>query len=460
MVKLRTFFAVFIAALLMSSCSKDYRVCIPSGCQALMAVDLAAIGKDAGIDAPDKQEALKKLLMTDDVSSCGIDVTEKLYGFETADGDFGFVAKVGSKSDLGSWLDGLAAKGVCKNIGEKKGYDFYLLKESFLVTYSSDALIVVGPVVGMEQSRKQIQMARYLDAGDDDGAMQSKMFERLEQMNGPVAFVARSSALPEKLTSPIILGAPKGTDASEVLISADMAVKNGVLCVSGDVFSFNQSVDDALKKAAESYRAISGTFIDRIPETAQIVLATNIIGSDYLRLLRTNEALRTMLMGINTAIDIDKMIASVDGDMLIVASGLQSGRMDVSMTASVSGSDWVGDVAYWKKSCPAGTVITDCGTGNLPQYSMSGASMNAYFGMADPKTMYISTGAGVKSAADAMAVPMKGLGASVASEVKGKRFCVIVNLDALSQYKSEMAAVTGVLRPLLGDVHTLVYAVK
>jgi len=427
-----------------------------------MSVDLVSVNNEAGADgAADRQAALKALLMIDDVADCGIDVAEKLYGFETADGEFGLVAKVNSKPGLEDWLGTLVEKGVCKRIGEKRGYDFFTFKESFLISYSGDALIVMGPVVGGDLSRKQIQMAKYLDADDGEGVMQSKMFERLEQMGGPVALVARSSALPEKFTAPVALGAPKGTDAAEVLISADMSAGGGVLNVAGEVFSFNASVDEALKKASGSYRPINGTFLNRIPAAASFALMANVRGADYLRLLRSNEALRAMLMGINTAIDIDKMITSVDGDMLITASAGKTDRMAVRMMATVGDSGWTSDVDYWKKSCPPGTVITESGAGgNLPQYYMSGSSADVWFGMADAKTMYISTDAAVKSAADAVAVPKDGLAPAVIDRIKAGSLCIIVNLDGLSHYKQEMSVATSILRPLFGDVHTLVYTLR
>lgn len=457
-------FLFFVFSLLLVSCSKDYRSCIPAGCQALMAVDVLAIGRESGLDKSDeKQDALKTLLMTDDIADCGIDVTERLYCFETADGEFGIVAKVGSKSKVGGWIENLSTKGVCKKVGEKKGYDFYTLKESFLVTYSGNALMIMGPFVADDMSRKQVQMAKWLDASDGEGMMQSKIFERLEQMNGSVSLVARSSALPEKFVTPVILGAPKGTDASEVLVSADMNVSRGILNVAGDVFSFNVSVDETLKKSAECYRPITGTYLDRISVDNSAVLITNVDGAGYLKLLRTNDALRTMLLGINTAIDMDKMLTTIDGDMMVCVPNLLADRISLNLIARVKNTNWVGDVDYWKKSCPAGTAITNVpDASGFPQFRLSGSSTNAVFGMADANTLFVSTAAAEAKdgITTTVAMPAKKLPSDIQAMAKGKRMCIIVNLAEIVKNKKEASLITDMLSSVFGDVSTLVYTVE
>ena len=460
MARLKILFLTLATALLSVSCSKDYRSSIPAGCQALMTIDLISLGKDMNIADESRQSALKDLLMIDDISTCGIDVTEKLYGFETADGEFGVVAKVGSKSNLKDWFSGLTDKKVCKSLGEKRGYDFYLIKDAFLASYNGSTLMIMGPVVGGETSRKQVQMAKYLDAEDGEGIMQSKIFERINQLEGSVTLVARSSALPDKFVAPFTLGAPKGTDASEVLISAEMNINNGMLQVVGDVFSFNSSVDEALRQASASYRPIKGTHLDKIPATAQFAMAANVVGADYLKLLRTNEALRTMLLGINTAIDIDKMIASVDGDIIVAASEAQAERTAITLVATTTKNDWLDDVAYWKKSCPAGTTINNVGAADSHQFTMSGSSVNAAFGMSDTNTMYISSNPDIKSAADIAELQKQGMAADITSAMKGKRMCAVINLDGVTRQKQELSVVTNMLKPLFGDVHTLIYTLK
>lgn len=448
----------FCAALFLVSCSKDYRSSIPASCQALLAVDVVETGRQTGLDEKGGQAALQSVFMVDDIQNVGVDFTSSVYLFETSGGDFGLVAKVDSKSDVAEWFSTLEKKGVCKGIGEKKGYPFYVLKESFVASFSGNALMIMGPAIGSEWPRKQQQMVKYLDAEDGDGIMQSKMFERIETMTGAANLVARASALPQKFAAPITLGAPKGTDASEVMIAAEMNVSKGLLNISGDVFSFNSAVDEALKKANAGYRKINGRFLKNIPSDAPFFMLANVNGAEFLKQIRTNEALRTMLLGINTVIDIDKMISSVDGDMAIVINKWQDEKIPVSIIAEAN-SSWTRDVEYWEKSNPAGT-ITHVG-GSFPQYTVTGESLAACFGMADNKTMYISTVDGMRQAADVLAeTGNKALAKEVTDAVSDKRMCLVVSLDAIIGQKQGLEVVTNLLKPLFGNVHTLVYSIE
>lgn len=442
--------------MLATSCSKDYRSSIPVGCQALVAVNLMETGKQIGIaDDKGKQSALQAIFMIGDIQNTGIDLTSPVYIFETVGGDFGLVAAVGSRSAVEDWFSILKDKGICKELGEKKGYPFFLLKESFVAALSGDALLIMGPVVATEQPRKQLQMAKYLDAKDGEGIMQSKLFERLETLSGTVTMVARASALPEKVVAPITLGAPKGTAPSEIIVTAEMNVSNALLHVNGSVFSFNAAVNDALQKAANCYRPFRGRYLDKIPASAPFALIANVAGADYLKLMRTNEALRTMMLGINTAIDFDKMISSVDGDMMVTIPQLTNDKkLSVNFIAEAKNSDWTADVDYWKKSAPAGTVITSVGKGALPQYTMTSSSVNASFGMSDSNTLYINVDNGIKSDVSKVISP------DVAAMIKGKRMCVIAGLDELMRQKKELSVAMEMLRPLFGNFNTLVYTLE
>ena len=111
-------------------------------------------------------------------------------------------------------------------------------------------------------------MVKYLKADEDEGITASPMFERLENITSPMAMVAQAQALPEKFVAPFTLGTPKDTDPSQVVIAAEMDVKDGILQVKGETFSFNKEIDEALKKAAQTYRPIKGSYVKSMPADA------------------------------------------------------------------------------------------------------------------------------------------------------------------------------------------------
>ena len=206
---------------LMAACSdNDYLNAIPSKSTALISVDMQTTDGDG--KRVDKENILKSMLHVENVSDCGIDVAEKLYLFETVDGNLGLCAKVADEDNIINWLNQLSQKHICTELTERKGFHFAVLKDSWLVGFSSKALLVMGPVVADARADLQRQMVRFLNADEDAGVKSSRLFAQLDSIDSPIAMVAQVQALPEKFVAPFTLGAPKDADASQIVIAAGM----------------------------------------------------------------------------------------------------------------------------------------------------------------------------------------------------------------------------------------------
>ena len=178
---------------MLASCSgSDYLNAIPKKSTALISVDMQQMASD--IHAEDKAGMLKSLLHVEDVDKCGIDITEIMYLFESADGNLGLCAKVSSESDVEDWLASLAKQHIASEVKERKGFHFAVLKDSWLVGFSDQALIVMGTVVADAQAQLQQQMVRYLKAEEEEGITVSPLFERLQTITSPMAMVAPAHA--------------------------------------------------------------------------------------------------------------------------------------------------------------------------------------------------------------------------------------------------------------------------
>ena len=104
-------------------------------------------------------------------------------------------------------------------------------------------------------------MVKYLKADEEQGIQSSRLYESLDSICSPMAMVAQAQALPEKFIAPFTLGAPKGTDASQIVIAAEMNINNGLLRIKGKTFSFNSEVNASLEKANQNYRPIKGKYV-------------------------------------------------------------------------------------------------------------------------------------------------------------------------------------------------------
>lgn len=454
MKKTRFFIIASLMIVLMSACSdNDYLNAIPSKSTAVISIDMSRLN---GQEQEQNQEhILKTMLHVDDVSKCGLDVKEKVYLFETIDGNLGLCAKVADEGDVSNWLSELSQQRICSTVTERKGFHFAVLKDSWLVGFSSKALLVMGPVVAEAQAEMQRQMVRYLNADEDAGIKSSKLFAQLDSIDSPMAMVAQAVALPEKFVAPFTLGAPKDADASQIVIAAGMDVEDGVLKIAGRTFSFNPSINQALVKSQQVFRPIQGDYVQSMPDDAMAGIFMNVAGSRFLPLVQSNQSLQTLLMGINASIDMDNILRSVDGDMSIVLPTLGADHMQMMMAARLSHAKWLSDVDYWKQSCPKGSTI---GNWKSNAFCYSSGKTCFYFGVTDDKQFF--SGNDEVSAENSIRPSSHPISKRVQNMIRGEKMVMVINLEKSGGGGSAMQAVTGLLSPLFGQLTAVVYTLK
>lgn len=438
----------------LAACSgDDYLNAIPSESKALMSIDASRLMEENGADG--RADVLRKVFGIDDVADCGIDFSSKVFLFESPEGDLGLCAKVSSASDLEGCLDRLAAKGQCDPLTERDDCHFTTLSGSWLLGYTDDALMVLGPVVGEAKARKRQQMVKYLNAGEDEGVKTSPLFQRLDTIQAPMAMVARAEALPELMVAPFTLGLPSDADPSQVIIEARMVNSGGWLCIEGNTCSLNPRVDEALREANQVFRPITDEYMSTVSPEMLGCLLVNVDGARFLPLLQANKALQALMVGINAVIDMDNIIRGVDGDMLLALTGFSGDKPRVAMGAKLAQSDWLADVDYWMRSCPPGMSITRWGNN---AYRVHGADMEFCFGVGDGLRFY--AGSDSQEAKSMLSTSTRPLDDKVRSELMGKRMVLSANLRQWSACQPEVSTVVELLKPLFGEIDFIIFCLK
>ena len=270
---------ILFSVLLASCASDDYVDVIPGESIALLSIDC-----QQGESTSSGTNVLQALLGVEGLEDAGLDFSSKVYLFETADGTFGLCAKVDSKKALTRLLEQhFVASRRCQQLTERKGYQFTVLDDSWLIGFSSDALLVMGPTIkgSSEQAQLQQRMAKYLDADEETGIRSTGVFERLGK-DAPVCMVVQMDALPEAAALPLMIGAPKEADASQVWLSAAVTNADGCLEIAGDIFSFNTKIDEALKKSF-----IDGTDVHRATAALIYGVTPDAVTSEMRRAAKT-----------------------------------------------------------------------------------------------------------------------------------------------------------------------------
>lgn len=440
-------------ALLLTSCSgKDYLNAIPGESTALISMDMSKLS------GTNNQALFKAMLHVSNVDQCGLDLSEKLFLFESPEGDLGLCAKVKDEDDLAKLFDQLSRQGLCQKPVERRGYQFTLLKGTWAVGFSDKAMLVMGPTTAGSVAALSNKMAKYLGADEEDGIKGTPIFDRLDSLNAPMAMVTQAQALPEKFIAPFTLGAPKDADPSQVYIAAELTVDKGVLGIHGETFSFNKRIDASLKRAEESYRPIQGKYLTSMPHSALLGWFMNVEGPQFIKILQSNKSMTTLLAGINAAVDMDNIIRSVKGDMAIVMPAYDDHGLSMSMAAQLANSNWVADVSYWKQSCPEGGKIMDWGK-NAWHYTDGKTSF--YFGVS-PDLQFFSGSSEEEARRSIVPLPAgTAIPPALRKQFIGKKMVMYINLNAVQGGSTPAVnAITGMLKPLFGDIHSIVYILK
>lgn len=425
---------------ILSSCSRsEYINAIPAESQMLIRVSPAKL---SGAKSP---LILKTLLHLKNLDSLGIDLSQDVYFFEDGQGNFGICAKVNSESKLAKSLQDAGM-----SLTKRRDYKFAPLSSGWIIGFSDNAVLLMGPVVPAAQDDLITLMARYLGSDEEQGIKSSPMYATSDSIDAPMSIVSQTRALPEQFVAPFTMGAPKDADPADVILAAAMEVKKGRLLMHGKTLSYKKSINSAIDKAANVYRPIKGDYIKAMSQDDVLGLFLNVDGKQFHSLLIQNRAATAMLAGINTAIDMDNIIKSVDGDLTLVTSSLGSDNLHMMMAARLSGAPWLADIDYWKKSVPAGGHIGDWGK-NCYYYSGNGTT---YFFGVTPDMQYMS-GASPEEAKNSITTSLNPLPADLQEIIKGKKFAMVVNFKALDNSKA--AAVTSLLMPMFGNINTIVY---
>ncbi len=391
---------------------------------------------------------LKSLLKLKTLDNTGLNLSENIYFFEDAQGNLGLCAKIADEGKLENMLtkQGLAIN----NRGEAK---FCTLPSRWMCGMLADAMLLMGPVTPAQEGDMMALMEQYLQSDEEQGLKASPIYGRLDSIDAPMALVCQSTALPEQMMAPFTLGAPKTADAADVMIGGGMEVKDGCLWVDGRTFSFNDQVNDSIAAAIASFRPIGQKYLSSMADGDAMGLFLNVEGPRYVRLMQQSKSFKQMLMGINAAIDMDNILKSINGDMALITPRLGDKSLQIKLAAQLDHADWLADVDYWKKSVPKGGTIGDWG----PQrHYYRGDGMSYYFGVTDDN-QYLSGGS-EEQAMQSIKPAAKPIAKNIQDKIKGQKMAMVLNLSALEGEKAK--TVTGLLKPMFGNLKAIVYTMK
>lgn len=449
-----------------TSCSKkEYIDCIPVESTAVISLDVAKLMSNS---SEKRLPFLDKIIGKESGDRTGIDAGEKIYLFENNDGLLGLCASVQSADKITELIkDKLLPDGTCTAIMKKDGVSITTVYQNWLFAYDDDALIVAGPFVEQEKAQLQRRVMRWFKADEDASIRNSKLYETLETMSAPISMVARSHALPETLTSMFSLGMPSSVDPSQIIVAAEMTPSDDeIISVDISTFSYNEKLNRQMEKSKANFRPAKASLINKIYLSDMSVMM-NVKGENLLNMLRQRKEFQSMLAGINTAIDIDNILRSFDGEVIMTTKET-SDATDFTLYAETVSIKWLADVDYWKRSCPSGTSITTIGN-NVFDYQFdrnNSSGRHFFFGLTDANRFLGTTDIECKAlfttdkGSDSIADNSKYL--NILSARNDSRMVLVYHLDsAVEKLETPLKEVlSDVIASFFGNARTVVATIS
>lgn len=442
LIDLKAVWLIMVCALCLASCrDNDYVRSIPASATAVMRIDGAVVAQS---------HKMLSLLPFGDKTADVIDLSREVYAFETVDGNLGMCARV---KDSDALLEAL--KTVTTSEVRRQGdYRLADINNSWAVGFDDNALLVLGPVSAAALPDAQRSIVRMLKQDEDASIMARPMYSKLDSIDSRVAFVAQVQALPEKFAAPFMLGAPKGADASQVAVAAGVDIKDGIVRINCQSFSFDKSIDRELKKSRAAFRPIKGSFSQSMSHNQLFSLFANVKGKEFLPLLQSDRSLQAVLMGLNTVVDFDNIMRSVDGDLAFMFSGMSQDNIAMTMLARVDNPVWTADVDYWKQSCQPGCSIT----GSNGSWVYRGGEASFSFGLQDDVFYAISGQA--PASIQQLLKPSQPIYGEVSRMIAGNRMAMVLNLKPLAANSAAAGGMFDMLKPIIDNVKAVVCVMK
>lgn len=337
---MKKFYTLFILILLLTSCSNhNYVSVIPSNSTALVAMNaMDFVGEKSPFSS-----ILAPFVDSEEKQLKGIDLTKDIYLFEAGDGSFGLCAPLADSYDLDDFLKRLRNIGGVDEFTEKDGVTYCIVQKSWVLGFDDDVMLFMGPVTGVEAEKQMIKrMSRLMEQNDENNITTKSLWKHINEIKAPVRFVAQANALPEQMLAAVTLGAPKGTNPSDVLLEASMEYKDNTLFLDGSTCSFNENVKQSLKKSLEVYKPLNISWEKEMKDSTLIGVFMNVDGENFMPYLQANKPLNTLLLGSESY----DRIRNNHGNLAILVSPTGQLAADGNFNAKV-------------RNLPKGTTKTD-----------------------------------------------------------------------------------------------------
>lgn len=431
-----TLVAGAVAFVALRGSSDAYANVLPNDATAIARLDAKAFLRDADLSVKDVIQLLRSSQDSDDAPRIGVDVKHPVYLFASSSNNMGAVFAVDDEDDLIAFCESRQAEGHASEITPQRGYSWVVVEQQWLLAFDAKKALVMGPAVGAAQDQLRNEMARLLEQKREDSGLETPLFDALSKSDEPLVAVVAPEVLPAEARQ--VLRRFKVSSRADALLRLTVETDDNELELEANVLAESDGVKDELKRMDDVLRPIKGSLTEHTHAENVAWIAMNVDGSMLLDALRSDATVRTALLALNLAFDLDRIIRSVDGDFameLTEAASLGGNARNDSpfnslyVTAVVSNTDFLNDASTWGNSLIGVQALT-------PQdFVLNLGSGSLYFGV-EGKTFYLGGEQGLVHEENSYLHQRR-------NDIKGNRFFATFTVPALVDQldmKSELSA--------------------
>ena len=396
----------------------DYATAVPADAEAVASVRMAKILKESGITNSIVFRLMNAgssslLTLLSDPATAGISAAQPAYVFKRHD-LLGVSMEVDDESLLEAAVSAMTKNGITTTPRQREGLTWSTLLGEMRMVWSDNTLLIAAALDGSVDDRMLLSLMRQKA---DESFAATQGYTHLTDMDGTdIALYANAAMLPDEARESIKPMMPAGAKYSEVELTASLQMAAGKATARMQMYSTNPKIQDAIDSKYAALKPIGSDMMNRIPRGTSMWLLAGADGSQLLDVLKSIPGMKERLLAIGMGIDIEQMLRTVDGDILL------TWQQDQAMAyAQVANTDFMADVDYWKQSAKDyGMSITDVATNH---YHIHATDLDAYMAT-DDNILYLGL---------TPYTPLQTQGTNAfAADMKGKNLFIMADGAVLS----------------------------
>ncbi len=364
--------AVCLAVLTFVACSDglvaDYELTVPKDAGLVVAVDLEDVVEGSGFTdsafgkgmlaaavnslGGEGQTGLKAVV--NDPSLMGIDFDAPAYLFRRGSVT-GIAMKVEDESLTEAFISDGTLKSFFSKVEKHDGLSWTTFDDAICVVWSDNTLLAVNSDGSSRLALEKLALS-YMKQDEKNAFVSTEKYKKMTVFgdDDDIMLYADASLMPAfiaEMTKEMGLPAA-GSTGLELVASADF--DDGEIEIKTRISSEDAKIQAILDENLNAMKPISGTYEDMIPEGCAAWMCMGMDGEKMLKMLKRMPAVKEFLIGANMGVDADKMIRTIDGDVIVMADDKvindSLGTDHLRMYAQLKNTDFMADVDYWMKS--------------------------------------------------------------------------------------------------------------